>query len=89
MQGKRHTFTLDRGAESLLRRLSTISEIPGAAVAREGLRITGILREHIDQGFTEFNATNPETGEQRRIVLPFQVLDWKPAPAAEERGPNV
>lgn len=77
-RSKRFLFTFDPRSEQNLRKLTDDGGFPSASDAvRDALRMARTLQEQERLGFTEVVVRNPETNQEKVIVLP-----WSGTPSA-------
>jgi Arc/MetJ-type ribon-helix-helix transcriptional regulator len=68
---KRVVFSFDDRSLESLERMTKQGKYPSMANAvRDSLQITRALQSQAERGFTEIIVRNPETGEERVIVVP-------------------
>lgn len=68
---KRVVFSFDDRSLESLERMTQQGKYPSMANAvRDSLQITRALQSQAERGFTEVIVRNPETGEERVIVVP-------------------
>jgi Arc/MetJ-type ribon-helix-helix transcriptional regulator len=68
---KRVVFSFDDRSLESLERMTQQGKYPSMANAvRDSLQITRALQSQAERGFTEIIVRNPETGEERVIVVP-------------------
>jgi|SRR5579862_342420 len=71
-RSKRILFTFDPRSEQNLRKLTDVGGFPSASDAvRDALRMARTLQEQERLGFTEVVVRNPETNQEKVIVLPW------------------
>ena len=72
---KRIMFTFDRRSYDVLTSLKEAGQFTSMAHAvRDALSMVRALQEQAKQGFTEIVARNPETKEERVLVLPLPLV---------------
>jgi len=70
-KSKRVTFTFDERSLDTLEDMTEEGHFSSMAeTVRESLKISRALQSQAKKGFTELNVRNPETGEERVIVIP-------------------
>jgi Arc/MetJ-type ribon-helix-helix transcriptional regulator len=68
---KRVVFSFDERSLASLEDLTQQGRFPSMAeTVRESLQISRALQSQADQGFSELLVRNPETGEERVLVVP-------------------
>jgi Arc/MetJ-type ribon-helix-helix transcriptional regulator len=68
---RRVVFTFDERSLESLERITEQGRYPSMANAvRESLQISRALQSQAEQGFTEVKVRNPETNEEKTLVLP-------------------
>lgn len=66
---KRIVFTFDEKSLNILKSLANGGSLAGAI--REALQVDFTLRSQARQGFNEIILRNPETREERRMIIPL------------------
>lgn len=75
---KRVVFTFDERSLTSLEDLTAQGRFPSMAeTVRESLQISRALQRQAEQGFTEVVVRNPDTNEERVIVIPTLHPDAK------------
>ncbi len=70
-KSKRVAFTFDERSLAALTDMTERGHYASMAdTVRESLRVVRALQRQAKQGYTEVKVTNPETGEERIIVIP-------------------
>lgn len=68
---RRVVFSFDERSLESLKRMTEQGRYPSMANAvRDSLQISRALQHQIEKGFTEVIVRNPETNEERVIVIP-------------------
>ena len=68
---RREVFTFDECSLESLKRMTKQGRYPSMANAvRDSLQISRALQNQVEKGFTEIIVRNPETNEERVIVIP-------------------
>lgn len=75
---QRVVFTFDERSLESLKKMTEQGRYPSMANAvKESLQISRALQTQAEQGFTEVIVRNPETNEERVIVIPTLVSSSK------------
>ena len=70
-ESKRVTFTFDERSLDTLEDMTEEGKFSSMAeTVRESLQISRALQSQAKQGYTELTVRNPDTGEERVIVIP-------------------
>lgn len=70
-KSKRVAFTFDERSLSTLENMTEEGHFSSMAdTVRESLQISRALQSQVKQGFTEIVVRNPNTGEERVVVIP-------------------
>lgn len=70
-KSKRVTFTFDDRSLDTLKSMTEEGHFGSMAeTVRESLQISRTLQKQAERGFSELTVRNPETGEERVIVIP-------------------
>jgi Arc/MetJ-type ribon-helix-helix transcriptional regulator len=68
---RRVVFSFDERSLESLKRMTEQGRYPSMATAvRDSLQISRALQNQVEKGFTEIVVRNPETNEERVIVIP-------------------
>ena len=68
---RRVVFTFDDRSYSKLRHLQERGEFSSLGTAvRESIQLSDILQDQVDQGFSEVVLRNPDTNQEKTIIIP-------------------
>lgn len=71
MQSKRVVFTFDERSLDALEDMTREGSYNSMAdTVRESLQISRALQTQVKQGFSEIALRNPDTGEERVVIIP-------------------
>lgn len=71
-KNKRVAFTFDERSLTTLEEMTDEGNFPSMGdTVKESLQISRALQTQAKKGFSEIIVRNPETGEERIIVIPF------------------